>query len=87
MRTVRRPLTVDRTRLAPSATPLIRYFRYSPRFIRPSSHTTIDPTVSLPWSVEISKPSTRRGTAASDSIVLSASRVARGTGASLKRDV
>src|SRR5438045_9661563 len=41
--------------------PRIRYFRYSLRFILPSSHTTIDATVSLPWIVEMSKHSMRRG--------------------------
>ena len=40
---------------------VILNFRYSPGFIRPSSHTTIDATVSLPWMVEISKQSMRRG--------------------------
>jgi hypothetical protein len=30
------------------AVPLIRNFLYSDRFIRPSSHTTIDATVSAP---------------------------------------
>ena len=29
--------------------------------MRPSSHTTIDATVSLPWIVEMSKQSMRRG--------------------------
>src|SRR6185503_7235822 len=42
--------------------PRIRNFRYSDFFIRPSSHTTIDATVSLPWIVEMSKHSMRRGT-------------------------
>src|SRR4051794_16046892 len=41
--------------------PRLRNFRYSLRFIRPSSHTTIDATVSLPWIVEMSKHSMRRG--------------------------
>ena len=30
--------------------------------MRPSSQTTIDATVSLPWMVEMSKHSIRRGT-------------------------
>src|SRR5690349_16885320 len=47
--------------------PLIRNFRYSDRFIRPSSQTTIEATVSLPWIVEISKHSIRRGTVGSAS--------------------
>src|SRR5688572_12267195 len=41
--------------------PRTRYLRYSPFFIRPSSQTTIEATVSLPWIVEMSKPSMRRG--------------------------
>ena len=41
--------------------PRILNFRYSDRFMRPSSQTTIDATVSLPWIVEMSKHSIRRG--------------------------
>ena len=41
--------------------PRILNFRYSDRFIRPSSQTTIEATVSLPWIVEMSKHSIRRG--------------------------
>ena len=48
-----------------AADPRMRNFRYSPRRIRPSSHTTIDATVSLPWIVEMSKHSMRRGSAGS----------------------
>ena len=36
------------TAVAARLPPLIRNFRYSPRRMRPSSHTTIDATVSLP---------------------------------------
>jgi len=35
--------------------------RYSAFFIVPSSHTTIDATVSVPWMCEMSKHSIRRG--------------------------
>ena len=61
------PLTPSAERRAPSADPWIRNFRYSDRFIRPSSQTTIDATVSAPWIVEMSKHSIRRGTAGSAS--------------------
>ena len=57
----------------PSREPLIRNFRYSARRIRPSSHTTIDATVSLPWIVEMSKHSMRRGSAGSASTCCSVS--------------
>ena len=52
-------------RRSPDADPRIRNFRYSARFIRPSSQTTIDATVSAPWIVEMSKHSIRRGIAGS----------------------
>jgi hypothetical protein len=51
----------------------IRYLRYSDRFIRPSSQTTIEATVSLPWIVEMSKHSIRRGSAGSASTARSVS--------------
>jgi hypothetical protein len=54
------PLEVFRERASRFA-PRIRNLRYSARFIRPSSHTTIEATVSLPWIVEMSKHSIRRG--------------------------
>src|SRR5437016_2488407 len=58
---------------APSPEPLIRYLRYSLFLIRPSSQTTIDATVSLPWIVEISKHSMRRGNAGNASTCCSVS--------------
>ena len=42
----------------------MRNLRYSLRRMRPSSQTTIEATVSLPWMVEMSKHSMRRGSAA-----------------------
>src|SRR5688572_16859192 len=47
--------------------PRTRNLRYSDFFMRPSSQTTIDATVSLPWFVEMSKHSMRRGSDGSDS--------------------
>src|SRR5215467_13335347 len=60
----------------PGPEPRMRNFRYSAFFIRPSSQTTIEATVSLPWMVEMSKHSIRRGSVGSDNTtcsVLSAS--------------
>ena len=45
-----------------ASSPCTRNFRYSLRCIRPSSHTTIDPTVSRPWNVRDIR-STPRGPA------------------------
>ena len=41
--------------------------------MRPSSHTTIEATVSLPWIVEMSKHSMRRGIAGRPSTIRSVS--------------
>ena len=51
--------------------------RYSDFFMRPSSHTTIDATVSLPWIVEMSKHSMRRGMAGSASTLRSVSSASK----------
>ena len=58
----------------PDPEPRILNFRYSDFFMRPSSQTTIDATVSLPWMVEMSKHSMRRGTADRPSTARSVSR-------------
>ena len=55
----------------------MRNFRYSDFFIRPSSHTTIEATVSLPWIVEMSKQSMRRGTPGSSSTTRSVSSASK----------
>ena len=69
----------ERPRDAPPprpSSPRMRNLRYSPGCMRPSSHTTIEATVSLPWIVEMSKHSTRRGGAASPSTRCSSTRAA-----------